>query len=178
MAKHAVIRKDRLYGTDVAPALVSMRFVDGNGNGADIDNGNVVRLDGLMTHTDGTGAIVSIERELYKAVAPAANTALKDIAIVGTNEVMYDERKKNLDEFYNEAGQNSLGYRPHAGDMFGVTAEGLTAAAAIAKGDIVELQAGTKLKVVKSATSGSTQVGVIADINKAGRYTYYVVEVK
>ena len=176
MAKHAVIRKDRLYGTDVAPALVSMRFVDGNGNGADIDNGNVVRLDGLMTHTDGT--TVTIERELYKAVAPAANTALKDIAIVGTNEVMYDERKKNLDEFYNEAGQNSLGYRPHAGDMFGVTAEGLAAAAAIAKGDIVELQAGTKLKVVKSATSGSTQVGVIADINKAGRYTYYVVEVK
>lgn len=173
MAKHAVIRKDRLYGTDVAPALVSMRFVDGNGDGADIDNGNVVRLDGLMTYTDGT-----IERELYKAVAPAANTALSDIAIVGTNEVMYDERKKNLDEFYNEAGQNSLGYRPHAGDMFGVTAEGLTAATTIAKGDIVELQADTKLKVVKSATSGSTQVGVIADINKAGRYTYYVVEVK
>ena len=173
MAKHAVIRKDRLYGTDVAPALVSLRFVDGNGKGADIDNGNVVRLDGLMTYTDGT-----IERELYKAVAPAANTPLADIAIVGTNEVMYDERKKNLDEFYNEAGRNSLGYRPHAGDMFGVTAEGLDAAAAIAKGDIVELQASTKLKVVKSATAGSTKLGVIADINKVGRYTYYVVEVK
>ncbi len=165
---HAVIRKDRLYGTDVAPALVSLRFVDGEGEGADIDNGNVVKLMGLM---DG-------ERELYKAVAPAANTALEDIAIVGTNEVMYDERKKNLDKFYNEAGKDSLGYRPHKGDMFGVTADGLTAAATIAKGDIVELQAGTKLKVVKSATANSTQVGVIADINKAGRYTYYVVEVK
>ena len=168
MAKHAVIRKDRLYGTDVAPALVSLRFMDSNDDGAEIDNGNVVKLVGLM---DG-------ERELYKAVAPAANTDLKDIAIVGTPEVMYDERKKNLDEFVNEADADSLGYRPHAGDMFGVTAEGLSAAAAIAKGDIVELQAGTKLKVVKSATSGSTQVGVIADINKAGRYTYYVVEVK
>lgn len=173
MANHAVIRKDRLYGTDVAPALVSMRYVDSNGNGAAIDNGNVVRLDGLMVHTDGT-----IERELYKAVTPAANTDLKDIAIVGTPEVMYDERKKNLDEFVNEAGADSLGYRPHAGDMFGVTADGLSAAATIAKGDLVELQAGTKLKVVKSATNGSTQVGVIADINKVGRYTYYVVEVK
>ena len=165
---HAVIRKDRMYGTDVAPALVSLRFVDGNGAGADIDNGNVVKLDGLMTG----------ERELYKAVAPTAGTALKDIAIVGTNEVMYDERKKNLDEFYNEAGNDALGYRPHAGDIFSVTADALDAAAAIAKGDLVELQAGTKLKVVKSATQNSTQVGVIADINKAGRYTYYVVEVK
>lgn len=165
---HAVIRKDRMYGTDVAPALVSLRFVDGNGDGADIDNGNVVKLDGLMTG----------ERELYKAVAPAAGTALKDIAIVGTNEVMYDERKKNLDEFYNEAGNDALGYRPHAGDIFSVTADALDAAAAIAKGDLVELQAGTKLKVVKSATQNSTQVGVIADINKAGRYTYYAIEVK
>ena len=165
---HAVIRKDRMYGTDVAPALVSLRFMDGNGDGADIDNGNVVELKGLMTG----------ERELYKAVAPTATSALADIAIVGTNEVMYDERKKNLDEFYNEAGNDALGYRPHAGDMFGVTADGLAAAATIEKGDLVELQAGTKLKVVKSATNGSTQVGVIADINKAGRYTYYVIEVK
>ena len=168
MANHAVIRKDRLYGTDVAPALISMRFMDANDQGAAIDNGNVVKVVGLMTN----------ERELYKAVAPAANTALKDIAIVGTPEVNYDEREKNLDDFFNKADEDSLGYRPHAGDMFGVTAAGLSAAATIAKGDIVELQADTKLKVVKTATSGSTPVGVIADINKAGRYTYYVVEVK
>ena len=165
---HAVIRKDRMYGTDVAPALVSLKFVDGNGAFADIDNGNVVKLDGLMTG----------ERELYKAVAPTAGTALSDIVIVGTNEILYDERKKNLDEFFNPAGVAALGYRPHKGDMFGVTAEALDTAAAIVKGDIVELQADTKLKVVKTATNGSTQVGVIADINKAGRYTYYVVEVK
>ena len=166
--KHAVIRKDRLYGTDVATGLVSLRFFDGNNKEAEIDNGNVVKLVGLM---DG-------ERELYKAVAPAANTDLKDIAIVGTNEVLYDERKKNLDEFTNEAGKDALGYRYHGYDIFSVTEEALDHAAAIAKGDIVELQAGTKLKVVKSATSGSTKVGVIADINKVGRYTYYVIEEK
>lgn len=165
--KHAVIRKDRLYGTDVAPALVSLKFF-ANDAEADIDNGNVVKLVALI---DG-------ERELYKAVAPAANTGLEELAIVGTNEILYDERKKNLDEFYNEAGRAATGYRPHKGDMFGVTAKGLDAAATIEKGDIVELQADTKLKVVKSATQGSTKLGVIADINKAGRYTYYVVEVK
>lgn len=166
--KHAVIRKDRLYGTNVAPALVSLVFHGSNNKAAAIDNGNVVKLVALMDD----------ERELYKAVAPAANTSLEELAIVGTNEVMYDERKKNLDEFFNEAGNAALGYRPHKGDMFGVTAEGLDAAAEIKKGDIVELQAGTKLKVVKTATTGSTKVGVIADINKTGRYTYYVVEVK
>ena len=165
---HAVIRKDRMYGTDVAAALVSLRYVDGNNAAAPIDNGNVVKLVGLETG----------EREVYKATAPAAGTPLAKIAIVGTNEVLYDERKKNLDEFFNEAGVAALGYRPHAGDMFGVTADALSAAAAIAKGDLVELQADTKLKVVKSATQNSTQVGVIADINKAGRYTYYVIEVK
>ena len=165
---HAVIRKDRLYGTDVAPALISMRFVDNNGDGAAIDNGNVVKLNGLMPG----------ERELYKATVPAANTALEDIAIVGTNEVNYDERNKNLTNFFNEAGKDSLGYRPHKGDIFSVTKEALSAAATIAKDDIVELQADTKLKVVKTATANSTQVGVIAAIEKAGRYTYYVIEVK
>lgn len=165
---HAVIRKDRLYGTDVAPALVSMRFVNGSNVETAIDNGNVVKLAGLMTG----------ERELYKATIPAANTALKDIAIVGTNEVMYDERKKNLDEFFNEAGADSLGYRPHEGDIFSVTADALDAAATIAVTNIVELQADTKLKVVSSLTQGSTKVGEIIAIDNVGRYTYYVIEVK
>ena len=44
-------------------------------------------------------------------------------------------------------------------------------------GSIVELAAGTKLNVVASLTSGSTQVGTIAAIEKAGRYTYYVIQI-
>ena len=167
MGNHAVIRKDRLYGTDVAPALVSMKYFVSTTPTA-IDNGNVVRLDGLL---DG-------ERELYKAVAPAANTALEDVAIVGTNEVNYDERKRNLDDFTNEAGVASLGYRPHKGDIFSVTAAALSAAAAIEVGNVVELQADTKLKVVSSLTANSTKVGEIIAIETAGRYTYYVIEVK
>lgn len=165
---HAVIRKDRLYGTDVAPALVSLKYMGSGSTATNIDNGNVVLLNGLMTN----------EREIYKAVTPAANSDLKNIAIVGTNEVMYDERQKNLDEFFNPAGVAALGYRPHAGDIFSVTIDALDAAATPAKGDLVELQASTKLKVVKSATNGSTQLGVICDVNKVGRYTYYAIEVK
>ena len=47
----------------------------------------------------------------------------------------------------------------------------------IRPGDIVELDAGTKLKVVASATEGSTVVGSIIDINVVGRYSYYVIQV-
>ena len=45
-------------------------------------------------------------------------------------------------------------------------------------GQFVELQAGTKGKVVASATSGSTQVGKVIAIEVSGRDTYYVVEVQ
>ena len=167
MGNHDVIRKDRLYGTDVAPNLVSLKYFVSTTPTA-IDNGNVVKLDGLMTG----------ERELYKAVAPAAGTPLDEIVLIGTNEVLYDERLKNLDDFQNEAGVAALGYRLHNGDIFSVTAEALSAGSTIAKGDIVELQADTKLKVVGSLTQNSTKVGEIIAIEKAGRYTYYVIEVK
>lgn len=46
-----------------------------------------------------------------------------------------------------------------------------------AKGNIVELAAGTKLNVAASATSGATTVGKIIDVEIAGRYTYYVIKI-
>lgn len=170
---YAVIRTDRMYGTAVAPNLVSLKYMGAgtttqNTVETEIENGNVVKLVGLMTD----------EREVYKGVTPAANTALGDIVLVAAPEVLYDERKKNLDEFINEAGKVIRGYRLHEHDIFSVTAEALSAAATIAVGNVVELQAGTKMKVVASATSGSTKVGEIIAIEQAGRYTYYVIEVK
>lgn len=164
---HGVIRTDRMLGTDAAPALVSLKYMGSGTTATDIDNGCVVLLDGLMTN----------EREIYKAKTPAANSAIRDIVVVASDETMYDERKKNLDEFYNPAGKAARGYRLHSGDIFSVTADVLSAAATITKGNVVELQADVKLKVTSSLTANSTQVGVIADINKVGRYTYYAIEV-
>lgn len=164
---HGVIRTDRMLGTDAAPALVSLRYMGSGTTATDIDNGCVVLLDGLMTG----------EREIYKAKTPAAGSDLGDIVVVASDETMYDERNKNLDEFYNKAGKTARGYRLHKGDIFSVTADVLTGSD-ITKGDIVELQADVKLKVVGSLTQDSTQVGVIADINQVGRYTYYAIEVK
>lgn len=165
--KHGVIRTDRMYGTDVGANLVSLKYMGAGTTETAIDNGCVVALDGLMSN----------QREIYKGVTPAANTALGNIALVATPEVMYDERKKNLEEYENEAGVTCRGYILHEHDIFSVTAEALDAAAAIAVGNIVELQAGVKLKVVGTATSGSTAVGKVIAIEKAGRYTYYVIQV-
>lgn len=165
---YAVIRTDLMEGTDVRADLRSVRYMGSGTTATPIENGCVVKIDSLIAG----------EREIYKAVTPAANTPLKDIVIVASPELMYDERIKNLDQFINEAGANARAYVPHNRNIFSVTADALSAAAAIAVGDLVELQADVKLKVVKSATSGSTQVGKIRAIETAGRYTYYVIEVQ
>ena len=164
---HAVVRTDRMYGTDVDPGLVSVKYIGAASTETAIDNGNVVLLNGLMTG----------EREVYAGITPAANSALKDIVLIATPELMYDERLKNLDDFYNLAGGISRAYHLHTSDIFSVTAEALTAEADIAVGNIVELAASTKLNVVSSVTEGSTVVGRVIAIDVVGRYTYYAIEV-
>lgn len=166
--KYGVIRTDLMSGTDVAADLVSLKYMGADEKPAAIMNGCVVRLAELMTG----------EREIWKAVTPAANTPLNEIAIVATPEVLYDERKRNLDEFINEAGQAARGYVPRSRNIFSVTAESLHIAEGVtpAKGYVVELMADVKLNVAAAATQDATQVGKIIDIEKAGRYTYYVIQ--
>ena len=163
---NAVVRTDKMFATDNRAGLVSVRYQPGDTMTA-IDNGNVVKI----------GALEEGSREVYKGVTPAADDAIKDIVLIASPEVMYDERKRNLDEFQNAAGAIARGYHLHTNDIFSVTVEALTCAATPEVGDIVELDAGTKLKVVASATEGSTVVGSIIDINVVGRYTYYVIQV-
>ncbi len=166
MANYDVVRLDNMSGTTDGTLLRSVRFYDGDKEAA-IENGRVVLIGDLL---DG-------QREVRKATAPAATSPLNHIGLVAVPELMYDERKRNLTEFINEAGENVRVYIPHVRDIFSVTAEALDAAAAIAKGNLVELQAGTKLKVVATATDKSTQVGKIVDIETVGSLTYYVIEV-
>lgn len=161
---HAVVRTDKVYGTDNRTGVVSVSF-----NG-DIDNGNVVLLTGLKAGS----------REVYTATAVAADSPIGDVVLVASPEVMYDERNRNLDGFYNVKGKAARGYRLHSGDIFSVTKEALAGAATPAVGDVVELAAGTKLNIAAKddgATEGSTVIGKIIDINVVGRYTYYAIEV-
>ena len=171
MANHGIVRTDLMYGTDVREGLVSVKYMGDNGSTPTaIDNGNVLSVTALQTD----------EREIYVGAAVAANTAINDVVLIASPEVMYDERLRNLEDFYNEAGKACRGYRLHSGDIFSVTKDALAGASTPAVGDVVELAAGTKLSVVAAATgatSGSTVVGKILAIDIVGRYTYYAVKV-
>ena len=174
---HGVVRTDLMHGTDVRAGLVSVKYIVTTGSGTDespyvktpteIDNGNVLLLGDLM---EG-------EREIYEGAAPAANSDLTEVVLVDSPEVMYDERKRNLDDYYNVAGKPCRGYRLHKWDVFSVTKDALDGVEEPEIGNVVELKAGTKLNVAASATGGSTQVGKIIAIDVVGRYTYYVIRV-
>ena len=164
---HGVIRTDKMLGTDVGTHLVSFKYQPDSTDTA-IDNGNVVLV----------GNLISGEREIHTAGTPAKNSPLKSIAVVASVEVMYDERKKNLDDFYNEAGKTCRGYYLHTGDIFSVTADALSAiTGSPAAGWTVELVDGAKMSLAATLTSGSTKVGTLLGVEKAGRYTYYVIQV-
>lgn len=163
---YGIVRTDNMYGTDVRAALVSIKYMGADGaTPTAIENGSVLKV----------GALIEGEREIYVGGAVAANDKVEDVVLVASPEVMYDERKKNLDEYINVAGKACRGYHIHSGDIFSVTKEALAGAAVPAVGNIVELAAGTKLNVVTEAT-GATVVGTIIAVDVVGRYTYYAIK--
>ena len=166
MAIHGVVRTDNMAGTDVREALVSVEYLGSDGaTPTAIDNGCVLKL----------GALKTGEREVFVGAVPAADDDLKDIVLVASPEVMYDERVRGLENFFNEAGRICRGYRLHKGGIFSVTKAALDGAATPAVGNVVELKAGVKLNVVASATQDSTVVGKILAVDVVGPHTYYVI---
>lgn len=163
---HAIVRTDLMYATDVRAGLVSVRYQPADTKTA-IDNGNVVLLTSLETGS----------REVYKGVTPAANSSLKDVVLVASPEVMYDERLRNLGDFYNVEGKIARGYHLHTNDVFSVSKEALDGVAEPAVGNVVELKAGTKLNVATSLTSGSTKVGEVIDVNVVNGVKLYAIKV-
>lgn len=151
----AIVRTDRMHGTYNAADLVSVKYQESSENKA-IENGRVVLL----------GALDTTHREVFIGGKPAVDSDIGAIALIATPELMVDERKKNLNEFRNEAGEIARGYRLRSGDIFSVTAEALTPinGTAPTAGQVVELQADTKLKLVVSSTTGSTQIGTVLGV--------------
>lgn len=158
---YTVIRTDLMSGTTQPADLVSLRFYDGSDEQAEVENGVIVKLQG---YEDG-------EREVMKAVAAASTDDLNDCAIVAGVEVMYDERKKNLDEFINEAGSIVRGYIPRSRNIFSVTKEGFVGGVVPEKGAEVGIGTGGKID------AAGTGLGVCADVEVAGRYTYYAIRI-
>ena len=170
---HGVVRTDNMAGTDVREALVSVQYLGADGaTPTDIDNGNVLKAVTLRGDANR-----GYDREVYVGAVPAANDELKDVVLIASPEVMYDERIRGLANFYNEAGKICRGYRFHQGGIFSVTKAALDGVATPAIGNVVELKAGTKMNVAAAATAGSTKVGEIIAIDVVGQHTYYVIKI-
>lgn len=165
---YGIVRTDNMYGTDVRTGLVSIQYMGADGETPTaIENGNILKV----------GALKTGEREIYVGGAVAAADKISDVVLIASPEVMYDERKRNLDEFINEAGKNCRGYRLHSGDIFSVTKEALDGSTTPVVGNIIEFKSGTKLNAVTTATKDSTIVGKIIAVDIVGRYTYYVIKI-
>lgn len=158
---YTVIRTDLMSGTAQPADLISLRFYNREDEQAAVENGVIVKLQG---YEDG-------EREVMKAIAASAGDDLNDCAIVASVEVMYDERKKNLDEFINEAGSIARGYIPRSRNMFSITKDGFVGGAVAAKGAEVGIGEGGKVD------AAGTGLGTCVAIETAGRYTYYTIKI-
>ena len=165
---YAIVRTDAMAATDVRGQLVSVKYMGANGSTPTaIENGNILKL----------GALVSGEREVYIGGAVAANDKIENIVIIASPEVIYDERKHDLGDFINEAGNVCRGYHIHSGDTFSVTKEALSGTGTPAVGNVIELAAGTKLAFVSTATASTTTVGRIIAVDVVGSHTYYAIKV-
>lgn len=160
--KYTVIRTDNMSGTDQRADLLSVRVYDAAGEQIAVENGAIVKI----------GSLEDSEREIYKATLATSADAIDDCAILAGVEVMYDERKKNLDEYINEAGKAVRAYVPRNRNFFSVTAEGFVGGTVPAVDAEVGIGADGKID-----TSG-TGLGVCKAIEVAGRYTYYVIQIK
>lgn len=159
---YCVIRTDGMSGTKQPADLRSLRFYGADGNPAEVENGTIVKLQGLE---DG-------QREVYKAIAATASDDLSDCVVVAGVEVPYDERLKNMDQYINEAGQLVRGYILRSRNQFSITKDGFVGGTVpSAKGAKVGVGTGGKLD------ASGTSFGECTDIEKAGRYTYYTITI-
>lgn len=158
---YCVVRTDLMSGTKQPADLVSLRFYNDEGAPAAVENGVIVKLVGL---DDG-------EREVYKAVAAKAGDDLNECVLVAGVEMMYDERKVNLDEYINEAEHITRGYVLRSRNIFSITAPGFVGETVPTKDAEVGIGAGGKLNA-----SGSG-FGKCIHIENAGRYTYYAIQI-
>jgi len=157
---YTVIRTDLMSGTKQPADLVSLRFYDTD-TPKEVENGVIVKLE---SYEEG-------EREVWKAKAATAGDDLNECAIVAGVELMYDERKRNLDEYINEAGKIVRGYIPRSRNLFSLTKEGFEGGTAPTVGQEVAIGEGGKLK------AGTAGFGKCIHTEIAGRYTYYTIQI-
>lgn len=171
--KYCVVRTDKPSGEAQMADMVSVRFYTTSGSGssitytaAEVENGVIAELKGLDPIDQNTN-----EHEIYRAVAATSSSNMNDCVIICSPELLYDERKKLLDQFINEAGKPARGYIPRSRNIYSWTKEGFVGGTAPTIGATVGIGANGKLDA-----SGSG-FGKCIDIDTAGRYTYYAIEI-
>lgn len=154
---YAVITREAMASEYDGTKRKSAKFYNGSDAPAEIENGMVVKIAGTIAG----------EREVLKVVAPEGSEDIADLWIVTTPEVVADERKKNISDFVNEAGQIITIDKLMPNDIFSLTAEGLTGTAVAGHNVGLASAGGVKL-VVDAATSGmGTVIGTVLDIANA-----------
>lgn len=155
---YGVVRTDNMSGTTLGKDLVSVKY-EASGADAAIENGAVVLVGDY------------IDGEVRKATAPAKDSPIASVALIASEEIDKTKAHNTLDEFRNEAGAVARGYRFRTGDSFSLKASAIDGTAK--KDSIIELQAGTKLKAVDTATSGATKIGTVVLVEGE----WFVIEV-
>ena len=154
---YTVITREAMASEYDGTKRKSAKFYNGSSDPAEIENGMVVKIAGTIPG----------EREVLKVVAPEGSEDVADLWIVTTPEVVADERKKNLSDFVNEAGQIITIDKLMPNDIFSLTAEGLAGTASAGHNVGLASAGGVKL-VVDAATSGmGTVIGTVLDIANA-----------
>ena len=111
MAK-SIIRLDHKFNK-----LVTVKYYNGSNYNDAIENGRVLKLNGLITG----------EREVFQAIAPAA--AGDDLVITAGVELNYDESslvKRNLNEYENAAGKAFRCIIPEFGKIYSVSLDAVS----------------------------------------------------
>lgn len=165
--KHAVVRTDNLGGTKNGEQLASVVFYS-NSDPAEIDNGNIVVLK------------EKLDREAYKAEAPATGAVKEDLYVIAEEELFYDQTVAHyLTEWVNEAGKIIRAYSLDSKGGFSVTAEAFEGTPEVGKA-VGYTDGSTKITVQDSADT--TTFGTIVDKDTTGfgegKYTYFYIALK
>ena len=153
---YAVITREAMASEYDGTKRKSAKFYSSDAP-AEIENGMVVKIAGTIPG----------EREVLKVVAPEGNEDVADLWIVTTPEVVADERKKNLSDFVNEAGQIITIDKLMPNDIFSLTAEGLAGTAVAGHKVGLASAGGVKLAVAASESGMGTVIGTVLDIANA-----------
>lgn len=158
---YTVIRTDNLSGTKQPADLLSVRVYDDGGEKIAAENGVIVKV----------GSLEEGEREIYKATLATASDKIDECAILAGVEVDYDEHKKNLEDYINEAGKAVRAYIPRNRNFWGITEDGFVNKAVPTVGAEVGIGANGKID------AAGTGLGKCVAIETAGRYTFYVIQI-